>query len=101
MNQGIPFWAVLLWVLVAVLPLAMVVWVIRRFLQRPRLSIWQGIVGLLVWLSMIGVFIFSLLVGLGGHSPRYFDVVSTTVLLVQLVACIGFIWYLYIKLGFK
>ena len=69
MNQGIPFWAVLLWVLVAVLPLA--------------------------------VFIFSLLVGLGGHSPRYFDVVSTTVLLVELVACIGFIWYLYIKLGFK
>lgn len=38
---------------------------------------------------------------LGGHSPRYFDVVSTTVLLVQLAGCKGFVWYLYMKLGFK
>jgi hypothetical protein len=100
--QSIPLRYVPLWLLVAGLPLAMVFWVIRRFLHRPRLSIWQGVAGLLLWLSMIGMFYITLLAAIGGHGmSKASEIVSTTILLVQLVACVWLVWYLYEELGFR
>lgn len=100
MNQGfLVLLLLLLWVLVVGQLIAMIVWVIRRFLHRPRLSIWQGFVGLLVWLSIIVVFIFSVIVGQSGHTGGTFDIFTNTILLVQLAVCVGVVWYLYKKLS--